>query len=167
MIIKYKNYTNGIHEIFEEEKAKNLGLTEHFKNDIALECRMDKSNHQIILDCTVKGNAEFSCDRCNEEFEMELSNSFQVSCFFEEKDTDDDEINIKFLTADQDKIDITEEIKDYLLLSIPMKALCDEECKGLCPSCGQNLNESTCSCSNESTTSVWEPLKKLKDNLNN
>jgi uncharacterized protein len=128
---------------------------------------MDKSTHQIILDCTVSGNATLTCDRCNEEYDKILSNTFQVACFFEKPETTEDEINIKYLTPEQDKIDISEEVREYLMLSVPMKRLCDEECKGLCPLCGKNLNETKCDCSTGSNTSVWDPLKKLKDNLNN
>lgn len=166
MIIKYKNYTNGVHSITEKESAKNLGLPENFGRDVIFSCQMDKSPHQIVLDCEVEGEAELTCDRCNSEFIFELQNQFQVACFFEEKDTNDDQINIKFLSTDQDKIDIREETKEYLMLSIPMKVLCSDECKGLCTSCGVNLNENSCTCQKDKPDSVWEPLKKLNDNLN-
>lgn len=167
MIIKYKNYSNGVHLITEKEKAVQLGLPENYKGDVNISCKMDKSIHQIVLNCEVECEADLTCDRCNTEFASNIKNNFLVTCFFEEEDRDDDHINIKFLSIDQDKIDLREEICEYLLLAVPMKNLCNEDCKGLCVSCGINLNEASCNCSQAETDSVWEPLKKLKDNLNN
>ena len=46
-----------------------------------------------------------------------------------------------------------------------MKRLCKDDCKGLCPHCGKNLNEEECNCKIETTHDVWEPLKQLKINL--
>ncbi|MBI4436795.1 MAG: DUF177 domain-containing protein [Candidatus Omnitrophica bacterium] len=49
-------------------------------------------------------------------------------------------------------IDLTDDIRQEILLEYPMKPLCQEGCKGVCGACGQNLNEATCSCSNEVKT---------------
>ncbi|MBR6599034.1 MAG: DUF177 domain-containing protein, partial [Oscillospiraceae bacterium] len=50
------------------------------------------------------------------------------------------------IVADSESIDLKEIAISDLLLQLPSKTLCDEECKGLCPSCGCNLNESQCDC---------------------
>ena len=61
-----------------------------------------------------------------------------------------------------DEVDISELIREDLLLEIPMKTVCNETCLGLCPSCGQNLNESKCSCEPISPgPSVWDALDGL------
>lgn len=78
-----------------------------------------------------------------------------------------DEYNVKYLSPDQEKIYLKEDIYEYAELSIPLKRLCKDDCKGLCPHCGKNLNEETCNCKDEKTHDVWEPLKKLKGNFNN
>lgn len=166
MILKYKNYTNGVHSIDEERDSQELGLPENYTGDVLINCRMDKSDHQILLDCEITGDVNLSCDRCTEEFLAEVSTDFQVTCFFEEGKKSN-EINIKILTTDTEEIDLTEEVKEYLMLAIPMKVLCDDDCKGLCTSCGANLNEVTCECNNEKINPMWDELKKLKDNLNN
>ncbi len=165
MIIKYKNYSNGVHNIAEELPVVHLGLPENFHGIISVNCRMDKSQHQIVLNCDVKCEAELLCDRCNSQYNSVIRTNFLITCFFEEREDDENDINLKFLTVDQDKIDLSEEIREYMLLAVPMKNLCNEDCKGLCTKCGINLNESTCGCPQEKIDSVWEPLKKLKDNL--
>ena len=167
MILKYKNYVDGVHLISEKKAAKDFSLPENYVGEIELECKMDKAPHQIILSCDLTAEAKFACDRCNSEFIEEINTEFQVTCFFEEGKTSEDEPNIKFISPDQDKIDLSEEIKEYLLLAIPMKILCSEDCKGLCVTCGINLNEKTCSCSEKVINPIWEPLQKLKNNSNN
>lgn len=58
-------------------------------------------------------------------------------------------------------IDLTEAIRQYTLLAIPMKPLCREDCAGLCPNCGHNLNQGPCDCSPQETEPRWSELSKL------
>ena len=48
------------------------------------------------------------------------------------------------------------------VLAVPMKNLCSEDCKGLCPKCGKNLNEGLCNCNEENIDPRWETIQKLK-----
>ena len=58
-------------------------------------------------------------------------------------------------------LDLTEAIRQYALLAIPMKPLCREDCAGLCPNCGHNLNQGPCDCSPQETEPRWSELNKL------
>ncbi len=58
-------------------------------------------------------------------------------------------------------IDLTEAIRQYALLVIPMKPLCRGDCAGLCPNCGHNLNQGPCDCSPQETEPRWSELSKL------
>ena len=62
---------------------------------------------------------------------------------------DSDSINIAYLPPDADKIILDDDVRDYVLLGIPMKKLCKDDCKGLCIKCGKNLNEGDCGCNDE------------------
>jgi uncharacterized protein len=59
-------------------------------------------------------------------------------------------------------VDLADHVRSELLVLVPLKPLCREECKGLCPRCGANLNETTCSCHIEKHDSRWDALKKIK-----
>lgn len=61
-------------------------------------------------------------------------------------------------------LDLTEAVREQLILRAPEYALCSDECKGLCPKCGTDLNRSTCECEPESGPSPWDALKKLELN---
>lgn len=162
MIIKYTNFSDGIHEIRFDEPAENIGLDDSFFGNVVVNCRMDKSVHQIVIDFDVDAKTHLICDRCNSEYDAELTNHFQLSYLFVKDAIRLEEFNVKYLSPDEDKIDITEDVYEYVELAIPMKKLCKEDCKGLCPKCGTNLNEHECNCHLEINNDIWEPLKKLK-----
>jgi uncharacterized protein len=165
MVIKYTNFSNGIHEFQLVESVKNLKLPDPFFGNVIVNCRMDKSQHQIVLDCDVTIPSKMTCDRCVKEFEKNLTNHFQITYLFGGDSDENDDFNLKILSPDQDKINIRDDVFEYGELAIPMKKLCSDDCKGLCPKCGTNWNEGSCSCENKVELDIWEPLKKLKDKL--
>jgi uncharacterized protein len=59
-------------------------------------------------------------------------------------------------------VDLSDHVRSELLVIVPLKPLCGSGCKGLCPSCGANLNEAPCSCEADERDSRWDALKKLK-----
>lgn len=63
-----------------------------------------------------------------------------------------------------DEIDIADDIREELLLAFPANIICDEECKGLCPHCGINLNRKSCKCADSApdAPSPWDALDQLK-----
>lgn len=84
------------------------------------------------------------CDRCLAFFDMPLLVE-NVCWFFED--------------TDSDEIDLTESVREDILLFFPQRFLCSEACKGLCVSCGANLNNGACTCSNDGPTSdPWRAL---------
>ena len=67
-----------------------------------------------------------------------------------------------FFTIDDHHIlDLTEAVRQYILLATPMKPLCRKDCAGLCPTCGCNLNQVSCNCPPSPADSRWSELKKL------
>ncbi|MBI9073687.1 MAG: DUF177 domain-containing protein [Melioribacteraceae bacterium] len=163
IVIKHTNLNEGIHHYQFDESASSLGLEDPFYGDISVECALDKSNHQIVLDVSVISDTEFDCDRCGENFKAEIESEFELIYFFDEESGSNGDDNTFYLPPEQDKIDITESIVENVLISIPMKKLCDDECKGLCVKCGCNLNENTCECNKDNINPAWEKLLKLKD----
>ncbi|MEE8420355.1 MAG: DUF177 domain-containing protein [Dehalococcoidales bacterium] len=66
-----------------------------------------------------------------------------------------------FVVDEHHVIDLTEAIRQYALLAVPMKPLCKENCAGLCPVCGNNLNQESCRCPEPVTDPRWSELSKL------
>lgn len=95
----------------------------------------------LTMDAELKMQLSLTCDRCTRQYEddMVLPLSFVLA---EQVEQDDDEIVI----IDGDRIDLEEVLIPALVLSMDMKHLCSEECKGLCAQCGHDLNTGPCCC---------------------
>jgi uncharacterized protein len=62
-------------------------------------------------------------------------------------------------------LDLTEAIRQYKMMALPMKPLCREDCAGLCPTCGKNLNDGACGCAQQEIDPRWAELLKLKSRV--
>lgn len=165
MIIKFTNYADGVHYFDFNEQASNLGLGEPFFDGVDLDVKMDKSHSQIVIEADLTLNAKFFCDRCNDEFDTKLKSHYMITYLFVKSPADRDDDNLYYLSPETDKIDLKPDVIDYAVLSVPMKKLCQEECKGLCSKCGANLNRESCRCSEEGKINpIWSDLLKKKQN---
>ena len=165
MIIKITSYPVGIHALNFEKSVKELELGSQFVDKLILTCELNKSHHQIVIDCNLIISAQLNCDRCNDNFKKEFNSKFTLLYLFDKSKVVDEDTNVKYLPSTADKIDLSEDVFDYANLALPMKKLCSEDCKGLCLRCGVNLNHDKCSCNDENIDPVWEPILKLKDKL--
>jgi uncharacterized protein len=113
----------------------------------------------------VAGTLELTCGRCLEPFTLPVAGDFDLRYVPRaenvgegEREVGEDDLTTAFY--DDDQIDLSELISEQLHLALPMKPLCSEGCKGLCPHCGTNLNTDSCDCSEK-----WEDprLAVLKD----
>ncbi|MSO55411.1 MAG: DUF177 domain-containing protein [Acidobacteria bacterium] len=113
------------------------------------------------------GQIELSCSRCLEPFPMALETDFDLryvprveNAGEGEKEVEEDDLTTAFYADDQ--IDLGQLIMEQIHLALPMKPLCVEACRGLCPQCGTNLNTGSCGCTQEWIDPRLEALKKLK-----
>lgn len=103
----------------------------HFLNPVHCKCLATRISQEVRVRVECRLRRRITCSRCLDEAEQELFQSFDLY-YSREKFKD-------FLEIDQD-------IREQLLLGFPMKVLCSQDCKGLCPGCGVNLNKETCRC---------------------
>ncbi len=162
MFIKHTDYSEGVYEVFLKEEVGRLRIEEPFFGNVDVRCRMDKAHHQIVLDCFVNTQAKLQCDRCGVQYDAALKNNFKLIFLFEVNENDEEVDDVFYLAPDDDKLEISRSVREYVILSIPLKKLCSEDCKGLCPSCGVNMNVTECNCSNDTINPIWEKLKELK-----
>jgi uncharacterized protein len=109
----------------------------------------------ILATGTVAGPWEGSCRRCLGP----ASGLLQVSVreLFETRSDGEETYRLQ-----GDRVDLEPLVRDAVLLELPQAPLCDEECKGLCPTCGVNRNEGTCTCTREFDPR-WAALDQLKE----
>jgi len=80
----------------------------------------------------------------------------------EEIELGNEDLKTSFFSGEE--IDLSKLIRDQIILNVPYKALCHEECRGLCPRCGANLNEGDCGCEGKALGSAFDVLRSLKLN---
>ena len=107
----------------------------HFEMDLSdLEFGGEKLQASTTLRCV--------CDRCMEEFDAPKSASFSCVLAQEKQDMENDDI----VLLDHDEVDLADLAGTAFILDMDTKTLCSEDCKGLCPGCGVNLNREACRC---------------------
>ena len=130
------------YEITPEELSEVRGYT--FAAPVAVSGESYNRAGIVTLKYTVSCTLDVVCDRCLTELKRDYSYDFShtvVPSLQSEGDIYD-----TYLVAQHDSIDMNETAISDLLLMLPTKMLCREDCKGLCDICGCNLNERTCNC---------------------
>ena len=112
-----------------------------------------RTGDEYVLDGDLKGSIKVMCDRCLEYYQQDVKTDFRL---FLARSPDTEKAEIELLEEDMEvdfirdeEIDLDEIIQEQLYLSLPIKSLCMEECLGLCPTCGYNLNNGACECKKE------------------
>ncbi|HEX6041178.1 DUF177 domain-containing protein [Longimicrobium sp.] len=103
-----------------------------------------------------------ACRRCLTSVEQAVDDT--VDLFFEPLSEEDQDADgeVYPLPARGDELDLRDAVREQLLLRAPEFALCSEECRGLCPQCGADLNTDPCDCVPETAVSPWDALKNVK-----
>ena len=141
------------------------------KADLLLEHR--ESNQQIAdirVRAAYSGSFEMLCARCVDPVTLPLAGDFDLIFRPQEADADSAE---RAITLDETEIGYYEEsgllledvVREQVLLTLPGRVLCQPDCKGLCPRCGQNLNQAICSCEDAPADPRWNALAGLAGKL--
>ncbi len=149
-------------------------LTEEAKlvQPISGHVQLMRTQNGILVTGTLRTRVALMCSRCLEpahydlviEVEEEFFPTVEVytGAVLEWQQYTDDEA---LLIDAQHILDMSEVVRQDLIIALPMQPLCDEACKGLCPTCGQNLNQGTCSCEQDAIDPRWAALAHLKLHL--
>lgn len=120
---------------------------------------------EIRLSGHLKTRMEVACDRCLEPASFPIDADFDLvyrpASYMpdrEEVEVADAETEIGFYDGG---IELTDVLREQILLSLPMSRTCREDCKGICPVCGENRNLVDCACHLEVADDRWSPLKDL------
>jgi uncharacterized protein len=134
---------------------------------VALAFDVYKDKNQFRLVGRVHTTLELPCSRCLEPFTWPVDSAFDLRYQPHTTNTGEGEIEVEeddLTTAfyEHDEIDLGHLMREQMYLALPMKPLCRDDCGGLCPTCGVNLNLGPCGCKNEWEDPRLAVLKKLK-----
>ncbi len=129
--------------------------------------RLMRTNRSILVKGALETDVELTCSRCLSPFRRSLKMNIEDEYY----PTTDVDTGVAIAVPDEPGcftidgnhiLDLTEAVRQYALLAIPMKPLCKENCAGLCPFCGQNFNRGPCGCPPRVADPRWSELSKLK-----
>jgi uncharacterized protein len=120
---------------------------------------------EIRIHGHISGALEATCDRCLEQMNMPVELDFDLPyrpveeiAQEEEIEVPEDELKVGFFSGEG--VDLADVVTEQVILSVPMKLVCEPECQGLCPVCGANRNFEHCKCSSQHEDSPFAFLKK-------
>jgi uncharacterized protein len=130
--------------------------------------------HRIINDIRLEGefstSLELMCARCLEPVVEKVGRKFDLLYRPQGTDAGKEEMSVTAAEAEVsyyqgEGLLLEDVIREQVLLAVPLKAICRDDCKGLCPHCGKNLNQEQCSCSAGVEDPRWSALKDLRSKL--
>jgi len=159
-------------DIETEEELKVEGL--RLSSPARFKLRVERSMAEVFIKGTIGATLELTCGRCLKDFSRDVETPIDVvyhpatELKAEEHELHIEELETGFYKGDE--IDLDELFREQMLLGIPIKPLCKEACKGICPKCGADLNEAGCICPTtkieaEAEEPLTEKLKKLKEHF--
>lgn len=102
-----------------------------FKAPVAIKASVEKGVNTVTVDTRLNCQAELICSRCLTAYNTQIDKKYRF---------------VYEVGHEETTVDISEDIRQELILDFPVKPLCRPDCKGLCPKCGKNLNIEKCSC---------------------
>ena len=152
------------------ESASRLdlrGVPCDFTSDIVVNLTLHKRGDEIVILGKASGIVSEECSRCLKRNDRKFAVEFEVFCdkigaHKDRPEPSEEAGETYFVHHDGKVLDLGPVVREAVVLSMPMKALCREDCRGLCPICGVNLNEQTCGCAASKPGARWSALAKLK-----
>jgi uncharacterized protein len=161
--------TEGLERVMDIEDAHVAGfeLAVAQGGPMRVKARFTRHGDKILVRGTVEVTVGLNCSRCLEEFSLDLKSDLEtyLESGGDSRPEADEELSpedLEFRPLHDGAVDLRELIAEQVHLALPVRALCSEGCRGLCPKCGRNLNQGGCSCDGEAGDPRWEALKKLE-----
>ncbi len=149
-------------DIDEKFEADVVKLTTSLKGNL----KISRVGSEVAIRGDITAAAGLVCSRCLKDYTTEVRAEVNVIYHPVEElrvegkhEVKEDELEMGFYSGDE--FDLTELLKEQMILNMPMKPLCSEACKGICSKCGTDLNINKCGCSTDEIDSRLEVLKEL------
>lgn len=137
----------------------------YFQPKPQADIKIEVEGSQVFLTGLVSGSFSSTCARCAEEasesMELPVTMILKSHAPGKRAESEDEDISLGYYMGDE--VDCSSILEEHLILALPYRVLCRDDCKGLCPQCGVNLNVGTCSCRQpQFRDDRFKVLEKLK-----
>ena len=136
------------------------GLQFRFAEPVHVELEAQGVGHDVLVEGRVTGVVGHECRRCLEPVTVRVAEN--VSMYFQENASEEEvAAGEVYDLPDKLDLDVGPAVREQVALAVPQFALCREDCRGLCPKCGTNLNEGDCDCETEEVDDRWAALRRI------
>ncbi len=128
---------------------------------------LSQATGEIRITGHLQTRMEMACDRCLETAIVPVESDFDLlyrpaSASPEHRETLLHGVEAEVGFYEGDSLDLVDVLREQILLLLPMQRICREDCKGICPVCGQNRNQAECHCHEEPDDDRWAALRNLQ-----
>jgi len=155
-LTRYRQPEEHFSRTFQPADVQQEGDAYRIVAPVRLDFEIQKDKEKFRLVGEAQTELELPCSRCLEPFRLPVEGSFDLRFLpaselaeGEEREVQDEDLDTSYYR--DDSIDLNELLREQFYLALPMKPLCRDDCRGLCPQCGTNWNTGTCTCTTE-----WE-----------
>lgn len=144
----------------DDEDARIIG-------EIKVEGAARRSSGIAFVNGTLRGTIEIACSRCAQSVNANLDSEFAVEFVTAENypsgaETEVSGQDLSLSIYDGDRIELDEIVREQVLLDLPARQLCSEDCQGFCATCGKNKNTDVCQCETKEVDPRWAALNQLR-----
>ncbi len=135
--------------------------------ELAVQVHLERHGHDILVRGHLEGTLNLHCSRCLASFSHPVEADFDLLLAPGPEQLSEEEEELTRADLDRDfytgeTVNLESILREQVLLTLPLKPLCAETCKGICPHCGADLNQEPCQCPAEESTSPFGKLKNIK-----
>ncbi len=150
-----KREINFTHSIVMDDALAAINHAVGRSSSVEVSGKVYRVDDVLWINLTYVGMVQFVCDRCLQPFDYSLNGQLKRQL------SSRDEFDVEWLLIERNQIDLAAAVADDLMVELPMQLLCSEQCKGLCATCGIDLNRSQCQCKSEAVDPRLASLKNL------
>jgi uncharacterized protein len=165
-LTRYRQPSSTFARTFQPQEVGDEGEAYRIVEPVGLEFEIHKDKNRFRLVGNARTELELACSRCLDPFRLPVDARFDLrylpaseAATESEREVADEDFETSYYRDDQ--INLNELLREQFYLALPMKPLCAEDCRGLCPQCGTNLNTGSCTCVTAREDPRLAPLKRL------
>ena len=169
MRVELENLEGGKGEfahVYPPDELNPIDERAQLTDPVAVSGKVRVAGNEVFVSGHIDTRARVECDRCLQPVELPVNTDFALE-YISGADYESSaaaeltEADMSVSVFDGEAIDIDEIVKEQILLTVPARTLCREDCKGICPECGIDRNTGECSCVTNDTDPRWAALKNL------
>lgn len=159
--VKFSEEEHSLNSLFGQGLERDF----HFDSAVKGSFHLSRENKTILIDLDIAGSVRADCSRCLADFESPVNSSSHLIFWpgenVEVDGSEEEDFGKSFYY--ENFLNLEEILREEISLLLPFNPKCKKSCKGLCSSCGQNLNDGDCSCFKEVVDRRFEVLKGFKE----